>query len=177
MTSQGELRPTRRFITTLDAAGRSVFSTALQEAPPLTPTSTGMRIGFCYATQYFPVQMDQGKDIQRYSQFIKEPPGIVVPDGTAARIADFPPGFTSAMHRTISINYNFVIEGEVEITLDSGETRVLRPGDVVVQRAINHAWRNTSDTKWARIAAVSFPAATMGMAESGTEGIVDTKSH
>jgi quercetin dioxygenase-like cupin family protein len=62
------------------------------------------------------------------------------------------------MHRTISVNYNFVIQGQLELILDSGETRTLGPGDMVVQRAINHAWRNPSQTSWARIAAMALPA-------------------
>lgn len=78
------------------------------------------------------------------------------------------------MHRAISVTYNFVIEGELEVTLDSGEKKVLRPGDTLVQRGINHAWRNASDTKWARLAAVSFAAiAPPGMKEAGTEGIIE----
>lgn len=79
------------------------------------------------------------------------------------------------MHRTVSVNYNFIIEGELEIMLDSGETRLMKPGDVLVQRAINHAWRNPSSTKWARIAAVSFPAVADGMKESGLEGALKSE--
>ena len=60
------------------------------------------------------------------------------------------------MHRTISVNYNVVVEGTVELILDSGETRIMRPRDMVVQRAINHSRKNTSQTDWARITAVAF---------------------
>jgi len=35
--------------------------------------------------------------------------------------------------------------------LDSGETRLLKRGDITVQRATNHAWRNPSQTTWARM--------------------------
>lgn len=62
------------------------------------------------------------------------------------------------MHRTVSLNYNFVVQGRVELILDSGEKRELLPGDMAVQRAVNHAWRNVSDTEWARIAAFAVPA-------------------
>lgn len=55
------------------------------------------------------------------------------------------------MHRAMSIDYGIVIEGEFEITLDSGETRIMRPGDVSVQRATMHKWRNTSPDKCARM--------------------------
>jgi quercetin dioxygenase-like cupin family protein len=39
----------------------------------------------------------------------------------------------------------------MELTLDSGETRTLRVGDVVVQRGTMHGWRNPSATEWARV--------------------------
>ena len=67
------------------------------------------------------------------------------------RIVDIPPGLTSPMHRTSSLDYGVVLEGEVELVLDSGEKRVLRRGDTCVQRGTNHAWRNTSGAEWARM--------------------------
>ena len=48
--------------------------------------------------------------------------------------------------------------GEVELILDSGETRIMKPGDVAVQRATIHAWRNTSKTEWSRMAFVQLEA-------------------
>lgn len=47
------------------------------------------------------------------------------------------------MHRTETIDYGIVIEGELTLIVDEGETLV-RAGDVVVQRGTNHAWANRS---------------------------------
>jgi mannose-6-phosphate isomerase-like protein (cupin superfamily) len=47
------------------------------------------------------------------------------------------------MHRTESIDYGIVIEGELTLVLDDSEVQ-LRPGSVVVQRGTNHAWANRS---------------------------------
>ncbi|HUN91292.1 MAG TPA: cupin domain-containing protein [Burkholderiaceae bacterium] len=47
------------------------------------------------------------------------------------------------MHRTQSVDYGIVIEGEMTLVLDDSEVR-LRPGSVVVQRGTNHAWANRS---------------------------------
>ena len=47
------------------------------------------------------------------------------------------------MHRTESVDYGVVIEGELTLVLDHGEV-LLRPGSVVVQRGTNHAWANRS---------------------------------
>lgn len=47
------------------------------------------------------------------------------------------------MHRTESVDYGVVMEGELTLVLDEGEVQ-LRPGSVVVQRGTNHAWANRS---------------------------------
>ena len=47
------------------------------------------------------------------------------------------------MHRTETIDYGIVLEGEVTLILDEGET-VVRAGDIVIQRGTNHGWANRS---------------------------------
>lgn len=47
------------------------------------------------------------------------------------------------MHRTESVDYGVVIEGEMTLVLDEGEVP-LKVGSVVVQRGTNHAWANRS---------------------------------
>jgi uncharacterized cupin superfamily protein len=49
------------------------------------------------------------------------------------------------VHRTRTIDYITVLEGEIYLLLDDGEVR-LQAGDVVVQQATNHAWINRSST-------------------------------
>ena len=48
------------------------------------------------------------------------------------------------MHRTESVDYGIVLEGEIVLVLDDTETTV-RAGEVVVQRGTNHAWSNRSN--------------------------------
>ena len=47
------------------------------------------------------------------------------------------------MHRTKTIDYAVVLEGEVTMLLDDSEVH-LKQGDVVIQRGTNHAWSNRS---------------------------------
>ncbi len=47
------------------------------------------------------------------------------------------------MHRTETIDYAVVLEGEITLLLDE-EDVLLRAGDVVIQRGTNHAWSNRS---------------------------------
>jgi quercetin dioxygenase-like cupin family protein len=48
------------------------------------------------------------------------------------------------MHTTPTIDYGIVLSGEIDLALDQGEVH-LTAGDVVVQRATRHAWRNRGD--------------------------------
>lgn len=47
-------------------------------------------------------------------------------------------------HKTPSLDYAIVLEGEIYAMLDEGET-LMRRGDVLIQRATNHSWSNRSD--------------------------------
>lgn len=48
------------------------------------------------------------------------------------------------MHRTETVDYAVVLEGEIVMLLDEEEVH-LKAGDVVIQRGTNHAWSNRSD--------------------------------
>jgi mannose-6-phosphate isomerase-like protein (cupin superfamily) len=88
--------------------------------------------------------------------------------GTIFRVAEFPPGVGgevrdnetllrdfgigpdvkrgypprhAAIHRTRSLDYVIVLEGEIDLLLDDHDVR-LKAGDVIVQQATNHAWIN-----------------------------------
>lgn len=64
---------------------------------------------------------------------------------------DIPPGAESPMHQTVTFDIIIVVLGEVELTLSNDETRTVKPGDMVIQRATMHKWRNPSKTHWARM--------------------------
>ncbi|HZX18493.1 MAG TPA: cupin domain-containing protein [Pseudomonas sp.] len=48
------------------------------------------------------------------------------------------------MHRTETLDYGVVTEGEVWLVLDSEDVHLKR-GDIVVQRGTNHAWSNRTE--------------------------------
>ncbi len=48
------------------------------------------------------------------------------------------------MQKTRTLDFCFVIDGEIVLVLDTQEV-LLHRGDIVVQRATNHAWSNRSD--------------------------------
>jgi quercetin dioxygenase-like cupin family protein len=48
------------------------------------------------------------------------------------------------MHKTDTIDYIILLEGDVTLILDKEEVD-LKPHDVVVQRGTNHAWVNNGN--------------------------------
>jgi mannose-6-phosphate isomerase-like protein (cupin superfamily) len=49
------------------------------------------------------------------------------------------------MHRTESIDFGIMTEGELTLIMEDGE-RALYPGDIVVQVGTNHGWENRGET-------------------------------
>jgi naringenin degradation protein FdeH len=45
------------------------------------------------------------------------------------------------MHRTLTIDYAIIMQGEIDMLLDDSEVH-LRAGDVLIQQGTNHAWVN-----------------------------------
>ena len=132
------MRPPRRIVTGHDEAGVSVF---LSDGP--TPRSYDMGPAIFHElwnTRAMPAPVVPAEPEPT------ERPLVTPPDanGTIVRITEIKAGQKSPMHRTESVDYGIVLEGELWLVLDDAETR-LQPGDVVVQRGTNHAWENRSD--------------------------------
>jgi quercetin dioxygenase-like cupin family protein len=157
MAAERGLPALQRFITTHDANGKAVFLTELSPSTPEQPVMDAV-FGLAYTTTQFPVQMKDDTDITSYKNHLGQAPGLVVPSGTVLRYVDMPPNCLSPMHRTVSLDYGVVLQGEVALVLDSGEERILKQGDIAIQRGTNHAWRNTSNDKWVRMLFILQPS-------------------
>lgn len=47
------------------------------------------------------------------------------------------------MHRTATIDYGIVLEGEMTLIVDQDEV-IIKAGNIIIQRGTNHAWANRS---------------------------------
>jgi quercetin dioxygenase-like cupin family protein len=145
------LRTTNCFITTHDETGNSVFydkpeEVAMKQIGPAL-------FSVLFTTSTFPHDFTGDQDVESFLKYKGIVP-ISMPNGTVVRIVDLAPGESSPMHRTTSLDYGVVLEGEVQLILDDIETgprRLMKRGDVSVQRATNHAWRNPSKDAWSRM--------------------------
>jgi quercetin dioxygenase-like cupin family protein len=82
-------------------------------------------------------------------------------NGTRFCVIDFPPGNHPGMHRTETIDYVIVMEGEIEMDMDDSTIK-LKQGDILIQRGTNHAWANRSN-KRARVAFMLIDAEPLGI--------------
>ena len=140
-------RSTRRVVTGHDASGKSVV---LSDGPP--PQHHSMR-GPSIGADFHELWSDADAVPELRSIVAREPnlrPFTIMPAaGHLLRVLDVYPlasgGKRTVMHRTRTLDYVVVIEGELVLILDDSEV-VLGPGDVVVQRGTDHAWENRSAT-------------------------------
>jgi quercetin dioxygenase-like cupin family protein len=150
---QRTLRPIKRYVTTHDSKGRSTIDAIVPEQATPWQQLPAAAMFLAYTTITSPVNLQD--DTHRYSQTLQTPPGLSY-GSSVCRVVDIAPLDVSPMHRTLTVDYGIVVEGQVELVLENC-TRVMEKGDICVQRATMHAWRNTSSTEWARMFFVLIP--------------------
>jgi mannose-6-phosphate isomerase-like protein (cupin superfamily) len=153
----------RRVVTGVSSTGRSTI-VADGDVPAWTTRPTGVVVMDVWSVASAPPSIDD--ESAPIGELIPPPAGA----GVAVRIAVFPPergidassveAYEAAMndlygdqgdapsdvpgmHRTETVDVATVIEGEIWVVLEEGET-LLRAGDCLVQRGTRHAWRNRS---------------------------------
>jgi mannose-6-phosphate isomerase-like protein (cupin superfamily) len=137
----------RRVVTGHDSAGKSVVLS--DGSPRQNHPMRGLEVG----ADFHEVWSDSRTVPELTSLEAREPnerPFTIMPGaGHLLRILDVYPlkdgGKRTVMHRTRTLDYVVVIDGELVLILDDSEV-ILKPGNVVVQRGTDHAWENRSDT-------------------------------
>lgn len=150
---------TRRIVT----GHRDGKAVVLFDGPPpnrKVRQASGLVSTLVWVTDESPADISASED--RAAREIGVPPPE---SGSIFRVVEFPPdragmsrdavlremgvGHQQAarhpgMHRTRSIDYAIVMEGEIDMLLDDSEVH-LKAGDVLVQQGTNHAWVNRGD--------------------------------
>jgi quercetin dioxygenase-like cupin family protein len=161
-----ESKPTRRIVIGHDPDGKAV---ALFDGlvVPKQRSPGGNAVANMWVTSEFPVDLSGSAD-KAQKQVGVPPPA----HGTIFRIVDFPPASNGPVtsrvdhdkvltamgidpatqgyarhantHRTKSIDYAIVLDGEIDMLMDDTEIH-MKPGDVLIQQGTNHAWVNRSE--------------------------------
>jgi len=136
----------RRVVTGHDQNGKSVVLS--DGAPPQHHPMSGPAVGADFIEVWNSSQAVPELTSTEASEPNARPFTIMPPSGHLMRIIKiYPPkdgGQRTVMHRTRTLDYAVVIEGEIVLILDDSEV-VLKPGDVSVQRGTDHAWENRGD--------------------------------
>ena len=136
----------RRVVTGHDESGKSIVLS--DGPPPQHHAMSGPAIGADFIEMWnVPASVPLLSGIEAREPNERE--FTIMPvAGHLLRIIDiYPPqqgGKRTVMHRTRTLDYVVVIEGEIVLILDDSEV-TLKKGDVAVQRGTNHAWENRSD--------------------------------
>ncbi len=182
-----EFRTVRRVVVGHDSQGKAV---ALFDGPavPKQRSPGGNAVLNLWVTNEFPIGLTGTAD--RAETKVGVPPPK---NGTIFRIVEFPPTSTTAVtphgdhiktltamgidpatqgyarhpntHRTRSIDYAIVLDGEIDMLMDDSEVH-LKSGDVLIQQGTNHAWVNKSQ-KNCRVAFILIDAETPSAWQKG----------
>ena len=129
--------PGRRVVTGVNASGKSVVVSDGSVPKDATWSESGTGSGGdLWIVNRVPIDLtDQSDPLVGYT--LQSWPS---PSGVIARMITWEAGFMFPMHRSDTIDFIFIISGQLELILEEGTT-VLRSGETVVQRGTNHAWR------------------------------------
>jgi mannose-6-phosphate isomerase-like protein (cupin superfamily) len=151
LTDHGRHRRHRRVVTGLDAEGKSCV---IIDGPV---PGHGPVANLVWRTAGVPA--DNSGNAEAATPYEMD---MLHDGGTNFILTEQPPGLAgdAFMHATDTIDYLVVISGEVVLVLEAGEV-TLRAGDFIVDRGVNHGWRNDG-AEPAVYASVTIPAKPVG---------------
>ena len=98
------------------------------------PQVGGFRFGLYTVPPESAMELSDSELRKAFQDFERDLPGLL------SHMEPENPG----MHTTDTVDFEYVLSGEVWLELDNGEEVHLKPGDTVVQNGTRHAWRNKS---------------------------------
>jgi len=159
-------KPVRRLVTGHNSEGKSTFLMDADAPCVLVMDKMGnLTVTDLWETMSSPADNTGEKD--NTDRPVHLEPG---PNGTVFRVVDFPPDADwkdgadgaeafeqlqashaaddehadPAMHKTDTVDYAMVLDGEIYAVMDTGE-RLMKAGDVLIQKGTNHGWSNKTD--------------------------------
>ena len=158
-------KPIRRVITGHD--GKNVAKVIREGTAANTKTPReGVASTLMWCTDAMPADIALGENAEDMGARIL---GTAPPEnGSRFIVMEFAPGVIGEMHRTETIDYIAVLDGEIDMDMDDSTVK-LRAGDIMVQRGTNHAWVNRS-TAPARLAIVLLDARPLGIGHPRLRG-------
>jgi len=124
------LAPVRRVVTGHSTDGKAIIDQDTELTPYVIHTKHApvsdqpvRRFTLVWRTEGHPAEV-QGPWTEYHGQNIP----LSTSDGTTVRVVDFPAEAEGIMHRTISLDFGVVLEGEVVLELDDGVQTTMKKG-------------------------------------------------
>jgi hypothetical protein len=151
----GKFSPLRRIITGSAQSGAgTIFADEWVAGTPIDLAGGPVSKAVSYAWSTVEMPCPLAVDPREQREITTFAPSA---NGSTAGFLDFAPGATSLMHRTETLDYIFLIHGELEIEMSDGSVTTIRPGAVVIQHGAAHRWSNRQSYP-ARLAFVALDA-------------------
>ncbi len=150
--------PIRRVVTGHD---QNHVAKVIMDGPATNakPGKSGATSVLIWSTDGTPADIAIGEQVEDCgARILGTPPPE---SGSRFTVITFPPGNPGRMHRTETLDYVIVMQGEIDMDMDNS-TVTLKAGDVMVQRGTNHAWVNRSNAM-ARVAFVLLDGKPLGI--------------
>lgn len=127
------MRPCTRYITTHDSSGHSIL---VPVSDLLFREKTGTAVARAYSLSSIPATIADNQDLQSYlsedgnnaASHTLAGQQTTVANGINVTYFNLAPGAETAMHRTVSVDFTVVLEGQIEMGLDSGDKVLLHTG-------------------------------------------------
>ena len=151
----------RRVVTGVNAEGQAMVVQDGLAPVTVSRPALAMEAALIWTTSETPADLSQfddptlrpsaigptpGGSLVRVTDFLPSPKGV--DDATVQKEfglgGDAQGGRHALMHRTRTLDYAIVLDGEIDMLLDEGEVH-LKAGDILIQRGTNHAWVNRGD--------------------------------
>ncbi|KAL9476151.1 hypothetical protein ACSS6W_005992 [Trichoderma asperelloides] len=128
----------RRIVTGHSQDGKSIVVD--DNTISCLPTSIKCNFAVLYETHEFPATLHEWQDPIR-----QRTTNLANQNGVVLRVVDFPPNTETAFHRTESLDFGILHQGEITCHLDDGVQVEMKAGDTCVQRGTIHGWTNYSN--------------------------------
>ena len=142
----------RRIVTTHDAEGKAIIGMDSQIESKPGVKDKNVQGAVLWATAQSPVDMS-GSDDPAAQKLGLHPSA----NGSILRILELPPGAPALMHRTDTLDYVLLMEGECDMILDDDKEVHMDQGDIMIQQGTWHGWVNRG-SKTCRIAFILIDA-------------------
>jgi quercetin dioxygenase-like cupin family protein len=139
----------RRVVTGLNAEGKScvLYDDTMDNLP-----GAGTSPRLVWITETFPASNEGTEDVG-----LTPVTGDLFSNGSGfLTLGEMQPGQETRMHATDTLDFIIVLHGQIRLSLEDSEV-LLGPGDVVIDRGVNHRWSAVGEEP-VRLAAVMLPA-------------------